>query len=140
MKKTGAVLLLFISVLTLIYASAVNSTSYFERYQGKHEVYLESNSSNARIVEVEKEEIKKYIYKTGEAIFIENCNLDIENLLKDFSAEIVFAEHTEQGVSYFAYSKKIKGEKRIKGERINLHLHQSEVGVKMGTPLIYGSF
>ena len=118
----------------------INSTSLFYAFNGKNEVYLRYNSSNAEIVSVKKEKVKDYIVKKGEAVFIEGEKLSPIDLLKTFNAKLVFIEKTEEGVSYYAYSKDVKYLKMIKGERINLHIFIGEKGSKIGSPIIYGSF
>jgi hypothetical protein len=139
MQKRGV----FTFILCLIVAGnffLINSTSLFYSFNGKNEVYLGYNSSASKIVSVKGEKVKNFISKKGEAIFIENEKLSPIEVMERFNAKLIFIEQIEEGVSYYAYSKDIKYVKRIRGEKINLHVFIGEKGTKIGSPIIYGSF
>ena len=139
MQKKGV----FTFVLCLVVVSIIfliNSTSLFYSFNGKNEVYLNNNSSVANIVSVNRERVKTFISKKGEAIFIEKEKLSPVEIMERFNAKLVFIEKIDEGVSYYAYSNDIKYVKRVKGEKVNLHIFISEKGTKIGSPIIYGSF
>ena len=132
---------LFIAVLSILYV--INTSFYLKNLDGRFEVYLVSNSSNAEIVSLDKNEVSLCFSKVGEACLLEE-KLDVEKILSTFNATLVFVEEIEgqdyKGTSYYAYSDEIKYKKIINGKKINLHIFTCEEYVKVGTPLIYGSF
>ena len=139
MQKKGV----FTFVLCLVVVSIIfliNSTSLFYSLNGKNEVYLKNNSSVANIVSVNRERVKTFISKKGEAIFIEKEKLSPVEIMERFNAKLIFIEKINEGVSFYAYSNDIKYVKRVKGEKVNLHIFISEKGTKIGSPIIYGSF
>ncbi len=139
MKGKGSLITLVVCLMIIIYGAFINSTCYLVSFSGRHEVYLKSNSSNAQTVCVEADCVKRYISKSGEAVLILN-DVSIEEILKEFCASLSFFEETEEGVSYYAYSRKIKYRKILNGKVINLHIFKGKNGTKIGSPLIYGSF
>ncbi len=139
MQKKG-VFTFLVCVFVVGVSFYINSTSLFYTFNGKNEVYLNYNSSNAKIIAINKEDIKNFISKKGEAIFIEKKGLCPYKLMEEFSAKLILVEKTNEGVSYYAYFKDIKYVKNVKGEKINLHIFISDKGTKIGSPLIYGSF
>jgi hypothetical protein len=54
-------------------------------------------------------------------------------------AKIIFTEQIEEGTSYYAYSPTIKYRTKIKNKIINLQIFVGK-GVKVGSPIIFGSF
>lgn len=140
MQKIYAFVVLISSILLMFFGTIINSSTYFDEYNGVYEVYLSSNSSKAKIVSVDKRNAGSFICKTGEAIFIENSELDIDKILDDFKAKLIFVENTNEGISYYGYSQKIKFQKRINGKDINIHVFKGNNGIKIGLPIIYGSF
>ncbi len=137
-KRTISILIIFI--LILYFLTLVNSTSYFENFKGTHEIYLGSSSSCAEVICVDGKKVKNYLGKSGEAVFIEGDSVSVDNIMHEFDASIVFTEQVENGESYYAYSKSIRYRKTVKGKVVNLQIYKSEKGIKIGSPLIYGSF
>ena len=144
MQKNGLKFLinfLFIAVLSILYV--INTSFYLKNLDGRFEVYLESNSSNAEIVSLDKNEVSLCFSKVGEACLLEE-KLDVNEIFSMFNATLVFVEEIEgqdyKGTSYYAYSDEIKYKKIINGKKINLHIFTCEEYVKVGSPLIYGSF
>ena len=75
---------------------------------------------------------------------MESCVLekdfDVEKLLYDLDAEIIFTETSQFVTSIYCFSPKLKYKKIINGEIINLHVAISESQIKIGSPIIYGSY
>ena len=140
MQKIYPLFILIVCFLMLLSGAVINSHSYLDKYSGRYEVYLSSNSSSARIVAISKKETCRYVSKRGEAIFISNSNLKVEEIFDSLSAKLNFIEEMENGVSYYGYSDKIKYKKYIRGKTINVHVYKSDGGIKIGLPIIYGSF
>ena len=144
MQKNGLKILinfLFIAVLSILYV--INTSFYLKNLDGRFEVYLVSNSSNAEIVSLDKNEVSLCFSKVGEACLLEE-KLDVNEILLRFNAKLVFTEEIDgegyKGTCYYAYTEEIRYEKIIDGKKINLHIYSCEEYVKVGTPLIYGSF
>ncbi len=140
MKKFCALLLIFSSIFLVVCSAYINSTTYLEKYNGRYEVYLLSSSSNAKIMQVDKRSSSLFVSKRGEAVFLENSILSPNEIFDSLSAKQVFIEETEEGISYYGFSNKIKFKKMINGKVINVHVFKSERGIKIGLPIIYGSF
>ena len=116
----------------------INSRPVFVEYSIDFEVYLNSASSSAQISNTNfgflgVKNIRGESFKTD----IEDFNM--EEFINDYSARIVFVEEIEQGVSYYAYSPKIKYRSKLFGQTINLHIFIGKQ-VTIGAPLIFGSF
>lgn len=71
---------------------------------------------------------------------IKNDDLCAEEIVKSLGGEILFTEQTEYGVSYYAYSPKVKYKTRLYGKTVNVHVFNNADGVKIGLPIIYGSY
>lgn len=105
------------------------------------EVYF-SGGSASKIVSVNPKTINYYIGKKGEAYEISE-KVSEKEILKKLNAIKVFEEKTEFGKSIYAYSKNIDYSAEMYGKKINVHLHFSSSKskkIKIGFPLIYGSF
>ncbi len=140
MQKIYAFIIIISSMMLIVFGAIINSSTYFDEYSGVYEVYLSSNSSKAKIVSVDKRKASSIVCKTGEAIFIENSELDAYEIFDDFQAKLIFVEKTDEGISYYGYSQEIKFQKRINGKDINIQVFQGNKGIKIGLPIIYGSF
>lgn len=104
------------------------------------EVYLSDGSYGDIITTTGNNKIYNF-KKRGEAYtFIDQ--LDINYILEYYSATTVFTESGEWGQSVYAYSKNIKYQKVINGKTINVHIHKNAFTgeIKIGFPIIYGSF
>ena len=118
----------------------LSSASFcLKKLDGKFEAYKNSSSSQAEIVFLSKKQMYFTVGKTGESVELEKTT-DIEKLLIDFSAKLVMVEEIDCGVSYYAYSSKIPYLTKLKGQKVNLHVFVGEEKIKVGAPLIYGSF
>ena len=140
MQKICAFIIMVFSLLLIGFGAFINSSTYFDKYNGAYEVYMFSNSSKAKIISVDKSRANSFVFKTGEAIFIENSELEIDEIFEDFNALLLFTEENEEGISYYGYSKEVKFQKMIKGKVVNVQVFKGNNGFKIGVPIIYGSF
>lgn len=138
-KKAFNFLIAVVSVAVFILLFLANTSFCLKDFNGHFEVYRFSSSSNAIIISIRKEDMKYILNKTGEGCFLTE-NIEVDEILSMLSAKVVFTENTENGTSYYAYCGNIKMSKIINNKQINVQIHKSEQGIKIGTPLIYGSF
>lgn len=79
--------------------------------------------------------------KTGESCVLSYDNgkkpVDVANVL---GGKILFSENTEEGVSYYGFSNKVKYKKTVNGTAVNFQIFCGESQMKIGLPLIFGSF
>lgn len=136
-KKIFTCLFCFIFLLSL---SFISSFPVFYKY-GKQNliIYYGSNSSNCKE--------RKYDFcallepnKTGERFICAIDEINVEEFFSEFKAEPIFSEEITEGISYYAYSKKIPYYKIVCGKKINLHIFLGKENCVIGTPLIFGSF
>ena len=129
---------IIVAVMLIISGYFVNSRPVFVEYSNNFEVYLNSASSSAQIANTK---FGFFGVKNirGESFKIDIEDFNMEDFLNDYSARIVFVEEIEQGVSYYAYSPKIKYRTKLFGQTINLHIFIGKQ-VTIGAPLIFGSF
>ena len=109
----------------------------FSDYADRYELYLKENSSTSEIVNADNYSFPFYVSVKGEACVVK-C--DEKEIIGDFNAEIVFTEETDDAVIIYAYSKKIPYEKIVNGKKVNLQIAKRNDVIKVGSPLIYGSF
>jgi hypothetical protein len=136
-------LTLAFAFISMAFIWFVNSKPLFNNLGDGYEVYLKSNSSKAQIVSVLKSNLWLYPQRYGEACVIKDNNLAEKNPLdyiQNFGGKLIFSEQTEQGISYYGYSPRIKYAKILNGKKINLHLFVGENYSKIGSPIIYGSY
>lgn len=136
LKKFGVIVL---TVAFAVLIGTYDSKPIFKDYANNYEIYVESPSSNAKIISTTKNEYPFIKNKFGESCKIKNpfC---LQNFLEDMKAEIVFTEQTEEGISYYAYSNAIRYKREVCKKTINLQIFIGQSGVTVGSPIIYGSF
>jgi len=134
------VLLVFSAVILLLGLTLSYSAPLFLKKGKKVEVYMGSSSSLAQIEKVDLFSFVLLKGVKGESVELDYSEFNLKKLLKEFRATLKFTERTEGGVSYYAYSPKIPYEKIINGKTINLHVFVSSARVKVGAPIIFGSF
>ncbi len=132
-------MLLFLAVTILLAFLSLNSRPVFSDYSNKIELYFNSSSSMAQIVNIDSFNKQFFFSVRGESFKVDKQAFDLENFLKEFSALMVFVEEIEEGVSYYAYSPKIKYRAKILGKTVNLHIFLGKQ-ITVGSPLIFGSF
>ena len=135
MKK---ILCYFAVIVCLIMTMLYYSKPTFNKTADKKEVYFNSFSSNASVL---YNDDKNFCFnRTGESFKIKNGEVDVENFLSEYGAEIIFTESTSEGTGYYAYTDKIRTCKIVNGEKINLHIFVGKLETTVGTPIIFGSF
>ena len=139
-KKLAIILSAVIVMCSVQYFSAEPLFYEFMNESGSYEIYLENYSSSADIVMLN--DISTY--KTLSNISGESCrvrgHVTKEEILNSFNARLVFEENHANGTSYYAYAQTIKYRTIVRGENINLHVFVGENGIKVGSPIIFGSF
>lgn len=133
-KKWGYLL---ISISTLILLWVMGSTPLFYQYSTRLESY-DGYSSQCKIQVNSNLQYLFNFKRCGEAVEVDFT--DYQKILSEFSATVKFTENAEGITSFYAYSPKIKTYILLKGERINLHIALRNAGMKIGSPLIFGSF
>ena len=132
------VLVLILATCILINLAICNNQPLFSQFNNKFEVYL-SNSSDGQIVFADS---KTYPFISGiycESVAINKEEFCLRDFLSNMQAKIIFTEPIDEGISYYAYSPKIKYRTKIKNKIINLQIFVGK-GVKVGSPIIFGSF
>lgn len=130
--------IVFLSVAFMLSLYFTVNKPLFSDYADRYELYLKENSSIAEIVNADNYSFPFYVSVKGEACVVK-CG-DEKEIIGDFNAEIIFTEETDDAVIIYAYSKKIPYEKIVKGKRVNLQIAKRNDVIKVGSPLIYGSF
>ena len=126
--------------MLLILSFNFNSKSpLFASYNDKFEVYVGKSASISHAQLVGEKEFPLINGVIGESCEI-NSACSYEKVFEDFSAELIFIEETEDGVSYYGFSPKIKYREEVNGRKVNLHVHVERGRMKVGSPIIYGSF
>ena len=137
MLKKLCTLLLCFTLLTACYLA--NSVPVFASYANSYQVYFSDYSNLNGIKTVKKPHYFLFLNKKGESCVVQD-GVTAEQILSDFNATIVRVEQHCLGKSIYAYSGKIKYKKRVFGCIVNLHIEISDSGVRVGSPIIYGSF
>ena len=104
------------------------------------EIYLSSYSSSSQIKKVHKNDFRFILGIKGECYIFNINEFCLDEFLKQIEASIIFTESLSNVSCYYAYSPKIKYLETVKGKLINVHIAISETYVKVGCPIIYGSF
>lgn len=129
--------IVFLSVAFMLSLYFTVNKPLFSDYADRYELYLKENSSTSEIVNADNYSFPFYVSVKGEACVVK-C--DEKEIIGDFNAEIVFTEETDDAVIIYAYSKKIPYEKIVNGKKVNLQIAKRNDVIKVGSPLIYGSF
>ena len=116
-----------------------NNKPIFNDYSKNYEVYLDTSSSNARIISATKTIYPLIYNKVGESCKIIG-SFSLDEFLTKMNAELIFTEDTDEGVSYYAYSKQIRYKRMVCDKVVNLQVFIGKSGVTVGSPIIYGSF
>jgi len=127
------------ALVVLSAAWVVNSKSDFSSYASSFEVYSLTSSSSALIEIKTKNDLLLSFNRYGTSCVVDNL-VTVEQIINDFNAKILFIETTENGISYYAFSENLKYRASIKGEVINLHIFDNGEFLKIGSPIIFGSF
>ena len=137
LKRTVVFIFSIILVFSLI---VFNNTPLFNEYSCEYEVFIKSGSNINSVKKVSK---SKYIWCfgiKGESCVIEKQDFCLSDFFNDLNADELFSEKVGEIVVYYAFSPQIKYREKVQGETVNLQVAVSENYVKVGSPLIYGSF
>ncbi len=136
LKKVSVIIA---SLLLVICLFIVNRVPVLDR-ANEYEIYLESYSTTEQIKKVEKEEYKFILGVKGESFSLKNENFCLDEFVKELDLDMVYEENLGEVVCYYGYSKKVKYLETIDGNLINVHIAVKKECVKIGFPIIYGSF
>lgn len=112
----------------------------FINYGQSFEIYLNGDGSLSQGVVVSIKDYILYGNITGESCVVSESGFSVNDFFADFNAKVLFTETVDEGVSYYGYSSKIKYVQNINGKRVNLHVFVGKDQIKVGSPIIYGSF
>ncbi len=135
-RKIAVILTAFIFVIGVWFSVK----PVFHAYSNEFQVCVDSPSSSGKIITVSKAEYPFTVGVKGESFQVEIKDFDLKKTLNDFSAKVLFIESIEDGVSYYAYSPKIRYKKQIKNQTVNMQIHFGKNLVTIGAPIIFGSF
>lgn len=130
---------LFFALFIIASLWTANKTPLFLEFSDRFELYLFSPSSTATMVYTDSLGYRAYNGVTGESCVV-NDDISAQEIMDKFKAKLLFTETTETGVNYYCYSNKIKYQKTIKGQTVNLQISVTDTQTKIGAPLIFGSF
>jgi hypothetical protein len=137
LKKVFVLIFSAFIVLSLI---VFNNAPVFSEYADEYEVYLTDFSCSEKIISVNKFEYPFIFNVKGESAIIKNQNFSLTDFLNELNAQVVHCESGEDYTCYYAYSPTLKRSKVINDKLVNLHIAITQKGVKVGSPIIYGSF
>ena len=133
------VLVIVLSLTLLISLFFFNRVPVIDR-QNEYEVYLGSYSTSSQIKKVNSDGFKFILGIKGESFTTEIEEFYLEEFLSELDACIIFIENLTDSICYYGYSPKIKYLQMLKGKLINVHIVVAKEVVKVGFPIIYGSF
>lgn len=122
--------------------SLLNRTPVFKDFldSDEYEISLNnySNSSSIKTINIKN---YPFIFSIkGESCTLNIQEFDLINFLNQMNAKLLFSERLEHCISYYAYSPSIKYQQLVNNEIVNLQVVISTDYVKLGSPIIYGSF
>ena len=138
MLKKVLALLLSCFIITGLFV--FNNSPIFKNYADEYEVYLTDFSCSNKIISVDKNKYSFILGIKGESVVIEKADFCLQSFLTDFNARVVLVESAENYTCYYAYSPNIKSSRQINDKAVNLHIALTDQRVKVGSPIIYGSF
>ena len=129
---------IFMAVLTLFSLKVANSKPVFANFSNTFEVCVGQKSSG-NFYKANNRSFCLFNGVTGESCIV-NEKYSLEDVIEYFSAEKVFEEKVENLIITYYYSPKIKYVQKVNGKKINLQACVTNNQLKIGTPLIFGSF
>ncbi len=131
----------FIFSIILIFSLIIfNNTPLFSEYSCEYEVFTKSGSNINSVKKVSKGEYIWCFGIKGESCVIEGQKFCLSDFFKQLNADELFSEKVGEIMVYYAFSPQIKYRERVQGKTVNLQVAISKDYVKVGSPLIYGSF
>lgn len=138
MKKRTSFLL--VSILLLISLFFINKTPVFKDFSDEYEVYFNTYSDTASIKTINIYEYPFTFSIKGESCVIKNKEFNIDDFFSSMNAKLLFSEEVDGVKCYYAYSTTIKYLKIVNNQKVNLQVAISNQQIKVGSPIIYGSF
>lgn len=117
----------------------LGKTPVFKGYAKTFQVY-KSDSASSNFLTVNQSQFYFVGKIVGESVDLNIKDFCLQEFLQEFNAKVLLVEKIEQGASIYAFSPKIKYRQKVKEHTVNLHVFLGYNTVKVGTPLIYGSF
>lgn len=139
-KKLYSILVVLICVFTAIGVYLSSQEPIFKKYSDTYEVALLSASSNARFALVDSLEYRFLGDVKGESCEIDAKDFNLDKILCDLQANLLFTKEIDNTTCYYAYTDKIKNFIIIEGEKVNLHFAVKKDRVKLGSPIIFGGY
>ena len=141
MKKVAKNFIFILLIFTFFCLFYINVPKVSVPFKTAGVEYYYKNGSHGAIKLVDKKNGLLNFNKKGEAYLLSEY-LDACTVLDYYGAKVISIEESAWGVSVYAYSEEIKYIKEINDKKINVHLHydKSNGQVKIGFPMIYGSF
>lgn len=126
------------AMLTLFSLKVANSKPVFANFSNTFEVCI-GQKSNGTFYKVNN--LSYYFFNgiSGESCVVDN-KYSLSDVIRYFKAEKVFTERVENLTIIYYYSPKIKYVQMVNGKKINLQVCKTDNQLKIGTPLIFGSF
>jgi len=135
LKKISVITSSIILILSLFILNRVPTFNMAKEY----EVYF-TNYSSTHCQKTDKNNFKFILGVKGESCTLEVGEFCLEEFLSQMEVNVYFIENLENTVCYYGYSPKVKYLEMINGKIINVHIVISKNYVKIGFPIIYGSF
>ena len=104
------------------------------------EVYKNHPSSSCSILNLNYINTCLTFNRYGEGYTLTSSQTSAKQILEEYDAKIVKVEKIEEGTSYYGYSKQIKYCKYLFGKKVNIHVFEKDSVIKIGFPIIYGSY
>lgn len=144
-------LIAFCLCLSFICFEYLKESATFNSAVGNYTFYLNTPSSNAKIVTVSaknaNERAKRLGKIEGQSLYIDfldlsksDCKQFINEQIKSKKARFCFSESGDWGQSYYYFSPQISDYIIINETKVNVHVVVCDKGVSIGSPLIFGSF
>lgn len=128
--------LFIFSIILIFLTTIVYSLPLFTLCANTYEVYFGDSAGEIRLID------KKFIPLgvKGEGVQLNRQGFDIDLFLKENRAKLKVIRTENGGTSYYAFSKKIPYKVRVFERTVNLHVFICNEYVKVGAPIIFGSF
>ena len=127
-----------ITAIAILLACFVSLNSQDTFSYGKKSYYVYNRSSGAQIT-TQKPFLAVNV--VGETVVLSASEFNVQKLLLEKKANVLFEEKLgEELTIYYCYSPKIKRQKTVKGERVNMQIAIRGAVVTIGSPVIYGSY
>ena len=136
-KRIVCLFLVSVSLLFFFYANKKPVLSDFSK---TYEISIKNYSSAENLLTVSQAEFLAVYKVCGESVTLSIDDISESELIEKLHAIKVFENEIngEKHTYYFSY--KIKYGVTLNGRTVNLHIALNGDKIKIGTPIIYGSF